>query len=132
MLPGTRVESWTVLGDDDVPVDAIERWLAYLSDVDRSPNTVKAYAYDVKDFWVFLTARGLDWREGRLEDVGEFVAWLALPPALRGGRVAGLAPSQPHVGAAAASRELSAGAAVFAPPRPAGGGGRGVVEAPPG
>src|SRR2546430_1291028 len=114
MLPGTRVESWTVLGDDDVPVDAIERWLAYLSDVDRSPNTVKAYAYDVKDFWVFLTARGLDWREVRLEDVGEFVAWLALPPALRGGRVAVLAPSQPHVGAATASRKLSAVAAFYA------------------
>jgi hypothetical protein len=45
LLPGTRVESWTVLGDDGVPVAPVERWLAYLSDVDRSPNTVKAYAH---------------------------------------------------------------------------------------
>jgi hypothetical protein len=50
LLPGTRAESWTVLGDDGVPVEPVERWLAYLSDVDRSPNTVKAYAHDVKDF----------------------------------------------------------------------------------
>ena len=108
------MESWTVLGDDDVPIDAIERWLAYLSDVDRSPNTVRAYAYDVKDFFVFLTAGGLDWREVRLEDVGEFVAWLALPPTLRGGPVAVLAPSQPHVGAATVSRKLSAVAVFYA------------------
>lgn len=61
----------------------MERWLAYLSDVDRSPNTVKGYAHDVKDFFVFLAVRGLDWREVRPEDIGEFVAWLALPPELR-------------------------------------------------
>ena len=29
--------------------------------------------------------RGLGWREARLEDVGEFVAWLQLPPAGRSG-----------------------------------------------
>ena len=74
-----------------VPVEPVERWSAFLSDVDRSPNTVKAYAHDVKDFFVFLAVRGLDWREVRLEDVGEFVAWLALPPELRGGQPGALA-----------------------------------------
>jgi len=44
-----RVESWTVLGDDDLPVEPIDRWLGYLSDIDRSPNTVKAYAHDLRD-----------------------------------------------------------------------------------
>jgi integrase/recombinase XerD len=39
--PGT--ESWTVLGDDDVPVGPVERYLAYLTDIERSPNTVRAY-----------------------------------------------------------------------------------------
>ena len=73
--------SWTVLGDDDVPVVPVARFLAYLTDIGRSPNTVKAYAHDLKDFWVFIGFGGLDWREVRLEDVGEFVAWLQLPPA---------------------------------------------------
>ena len=45
-------ESWTVLGDDDAPVAPIERYLAYLTDIERSPNTVKAYAYDLKDWFV--------------------------------------------------------------------------------
>jgi hypothetical protein len=52
--PVSPFESWTVLGDDDVPVAPIERYLAYLSDVERSPNTIKAYAYDLKDWFVFL------------------------------------------------------------------------------
>ena len=63
VMPGSRVESWTVLGDDGVPVVPVERWLAYLSDIGRSPNTVKAYAHDLKDYWVFLRAGA--WTGGR-------------------------------------------------------------------
>lgn len=106
--PGSRVESWTVLGDDDAPVAAIESYLSYLSDIERSPNTVKAYAHDLKDYFVFLAHHGVDWREVRLEDVGEFVAWLRLPPAGRSGQVAVLPSLEPHVGAATINRKLSA------------------------
>jgi integrase/recombinase XerD len=87
-MPASRTESWTVLGDDDAPVEPVERFLAYLTDIERSPNTIKAYAYDLKDYWVFLAHRGLEWREVRLEDIGEFVAWLRLPPSGRDGAVA--------------------------------------------
>jgi integrase/recombinase XerD len=31
LMPGSRVESWTVLGDDHVPVEPVERFLAYLA-----------------------------------------------------------------------------------------------------
>ncbi len=68
-MPARGMESWTVLGDGDVPIAPIERYLAYLTDIERSPNTVKAYAHDLKDYWTFLTFRGLDWREVRLEDL---------------------------------------------------------------
>jgi hypothetical protein len=106
--PGSRVESWTVLGDDDAPVAAIESYLSYLSDIERSPNTVKAYAHDLKDYFVFLAHHGREWREVRLEDVGEFVAWLRLPPVGRSGQVAVLPSLEPHVGAATINRKLSA------------------------
>jgi len=46
-VPGSRVESWTVLGDDGVPIGPVERYLAYLTAVERSPNTVRAYAHDL-------------------------------------------------------------------------------------
>jgi hypothetical protein len=44
-VPGPAAGSWTVLGDDDVPVEPVERYLAYLTAIERSPNTVKAYAH---------------------------------------------------------------------------------------
>lgn len=33
--PGSRVESWTVLGEDDRPVEPIERYLSYLTAIER-------------------------------------------------------------------------------------------------
>jgi site-specific recombinase XerD len=108
------VESWTVLGKDGRPVGPVEGFLAYLSGIERSPNTVKAYAHDLRDYWSFLDFRGPGWREVRLEDLGEFVAWLRLPPPARDGRVALLLTAQAHVGAATLNRKLSALAAFYA------------------
>jgi len=108
LMPVSSLESWTVLGDDGVPVEPVERYLAYLTDIERSPNTVKAYAHDLKDWLVFLGQRDLDWREVRLEDLGEFVAWLRLPPSGRDGRVVLLPSAGHHCGTATVNRKLSA------------------------
>ena len=112
LLPATRCESWTVLGDDG-PVQPIERYLAYLTDIERSPNTVKAYAHDLKDWFVFLAGQGLDWREVRLEDVAGFVAWLRRPPAARDGAVAVLPSVEHHCGESTVNRKLSALSAFY-------------------
>ena len=114
VMPGSGARSWTVLGDDDVPVGPVERFLGYLTAIERSPNTVKAYAHDLKDFWEFLGCGGLDWREARLEDIGEFVAWLRLPPAGRAGVVAVLPSAVPQVGASTVNRKLAAVSAFYA------------------
>ena len=111
--PASPAGSWTVLGDDGVPVEPVERFLGYLTDIERSPNTVKAYAHDLKDYWVFLAHRGLDWREVRLEDLGEYVAWLRLPPAGRDGVVAVLPSAGSHAGAVTINRKLAALAAFY-------------------
>ncbi len=113
VIPGSGTRSWTVLGDDDVPVAPVDRFLAYLTDIGRSPNTVRAYAFDLKNYWEFISFRGLDWREARLEDVGEFVAWLQLPPAGRSGEVAVLPSAAGHVGAATVNRKLAAVGAFY-------------------
>ena len=112
LLPATRRESWTVLGDDG-PVQPIERYLAYLTDIERSPNTVKAYAHDLKDWFVFLAGQGLDWREVRLEDVAGFVAWLRRPLAVRDGSVAVLPWVEHHCGESTVNRKLSALSAFY-------------------
>ena len=72
----------------------------YRASIGRSPNPVKAYAHDLKDWFVYHGGVGLDWREVTLEDVAGFVGWLRLPPAARDGRVAVL----PTVSTTAVSR----------------------------
>jgi len=49
----------------------------------------------------------------RLEDIGEFVAWLRLPPAGRDGRVAILPLVEHHVSASTVNRKLSALSAFY-------------------
>lgn len=114
VVAASRRESWTVVvGDTGVPIEPLDRYLAYLTDVERSPNTVKAYAHDLKDWFVFLGGRGLEWREVRLEDVGEFVAWLRLPPPARAGRVAVLPSVEQHCSEATVNRKLVGGQRVL-------------------
>ncbi|MEU4290923.1 tyrosine-type recombinase/integrase [Kribbella sp. NPDC026596] len=108
LSPATQLESWTVLGDDGGPVGPVERFLAYLTDIEPSPNTVKAYAHDLKDWFVFLARLGLDWREVRLEDIAEFMAWLRRPPAARAAVVAVLPSVEYHCSASTANRKLAA------------------------
>ena len=114
VIPGSGTRSWTVLGDDDVPVVPVDGFLAYLTGIGRSPNTVKAYSHDLKDYWEFLSFRSLDWREAGLEDVGEFVAWLQLPPAGRAGEVAVLPSVTAGVTAATVNRKLAAVSVFYA------------------
>jgi hypothetical protein len=44
-LPGSDRLVWLVVGDDHLPVEPIRRYVAYLDDVERSPNTLRAYAH---------------------------------------------------------------------------------------
>jgi len=72
-------ESWTVIGVDRRPVEPVDRYLAWLTNVEKSPNTVRAYACDLKLFVTFLVARGVEWDGVSLEVLGEFTAWLRSP-----------------------------------------------------
>lgn len=108
VMPGSGLESWTVLGLDHVPLEPVERFLSYLMSVERSPNTVKAYAHDLKDWFTFLGVHGLDWRSATVEDVATFVGWLRLPPAGRDGQVSVLPTVEHHCSGASVNRKLAA------------------------
>jgi integrase/recombinase XerD len=112
-MPASGLESWTVLGADDEPIQPIERYLAYLTDIEWSPNTVKAYAYDLKDWFTFLAQQGLNWCEVRLEDVGEFIAWLRRAPVVRDGDVAVLPSVEHYCTESTVNRKLSALSAFY-------------------
>jgi integrase/recombinase XerD len=108
LMPGWEAESWTVLGGDQAPVVPVERFLGYLTSIEKSPNTVKAYAHDLKDWFTYLTGHDLDWQVVTVEDVAGFVAWLRLPPAGRDGKVAVLPIVESHCSAASVNRKLAA------------------------
>jgi Phage integrase, N-terminal SAM-like domain len=99
-------ESATVLLGDGSVVEPVERFLAHLTAVERSPNTVKAYAHDLRDYFEFLECLGLQWDRVVL-DLGRFVAWLRLPGEARDGRVAMLPWVDSDLCAATVNRKLS-------------------------
>ncbi|MFI6084209.1 tyrosine-type recombinase/integrase [Streptomyces sp. NPDC051217] len=108
LAPDSMAESWTLLGDDMRTVAPVESFLSYLSAIERWPNTVKAYAHDLKDWWSYLDGRSLGWKAVDLEAVAGFVAWLRLPPLARSGKVAVLPTVAHHCTASSVNRKLAA------------------------
>jgi hypothetical protein len=102
------VQSQTVLGDDFAVIEPIDVFLAHLSAIERSPGTVRSYAFDLRDYFTFLDAHRIDWVTVRLEHLGRFVAWLRLPPDARSGAVTALPTAPPHCSATTINRKLSA------------------------
>jgi len=79
VMPVTGIESWTVVDDTWAPVASVERYLAYLAGIERSPNTVRAYAFGLRFWFEFLEAGDVAWDQVGVEDVSRFVAWLRSP-----------------------------------------------------
>ena len=79
LMPTVGAESWTVLDDEGEVIEPVERYLAYLAAIERSPNTVRAYAISLKLWFEFLAVAGLAWDEVGIEDVARFVAWMRAP-----------------------------------------------------
>ena len=106
-------QSWTLVDEDSAVVEPVEGFLAHLHAIERSPNTVKAYAHDLRDWFEFLDHSGVVWSRVRLEDVGRFVAWLRLPASARDGNVAALPTAEGVCSEATVNRKLSAISAFY-------------------
>ena len=78
-LPTRATESFTVIGPDLRPVELVDQYLAWLTDCERSPNTVEAYARDLRAFWTFLGEHGLSWEQVGVGELAEFAAWARRP-----------------------------------------------------
>src|SRR5487761_1416699 len=56
--------TWTVAGEDHLPVGPIEEYLEFLRVAQRSsPNTVRSYATSLARWWEYLTTAGVAWDE---------------------------------------------------------------------
>jgi integrase/recombinase XerD len=105
VMRDSEEESWTLLAEDHGPVEPVERFLSYFFSIEKFPNTVKAYAHDLKDWFTYLADHGLEWRRATLEDVAGFVAWLRLSPEARAGKVAMLPTVEHYCSASSVNRK---------------------------
>lgn len=81
--PETGLRSFTVVDGCGVPVWPVEEFLAHLVAGGKAPNTVEAYARDLRDLFEWLGQRGWDFRELSLEQLAEFFGWLRRPKETR-------------------------------------------------
>jgi integrase/recombinase XerD len=79
VMPVSGSESWTVVGVDGAPLAPVEDYLAFLASLDRSPNTVRAYATSLKLWFEFLDGAGSGWADAGVNEVVRFVASLRSP-----------------------------------------------------
>lgn len=108
LTPGDSVESWTVLDQQFAVVEPVEVFLEYLTGIGRSPGTVRSYAFDLRDYFLFLDSHGISWQAVRLEHLGRFVGWLRLSPDQRSATVTALAGVRSGCGASTINRKLAA------------------------
>ncbi len=102
------VRSYTVIDAGGLPIEPAEVFLRHLTVLGYSPNTVKAYAHDLADFFTWGASARIDWRSASIDQVGDWVVWLRLPELGRRGVVAVLPSVTPGVSERTIERKLGA------------------------
>jgi integrase/recombinase XerD len=71
-----RPHTYSVVGDDKLPIPQAREYLRFLSDGGASPNTVRAYAYGLAAWWTLLEHTGASWDDFPTSLFGQFLAYL--------------------------------------------------------
>lgn len=83
VIPDSEKVIWLVIDDNFLPIQPIQSFLTYLDNIERSPNTIRAYAYHLRLFWEFISLKKLDWLAIKLSEMAEFIHWLRNPEITR-------------------------------------------------
>lgn len=67
---------WLVLDDKYLSIQPIEAFIRYLQCTEKSPETLRSYAFHLKSFWEYLFFCGKNWVTLNIHDFAEFVHWL--------------------------------------------------------
>ncbi|AQL55986.1 integrase [Abyssicoccus albus] len=60
-------------------VEPVKRYIKYLDNTGKSPNTIKTYCYHLKLFYEFMSQRGIGLEDLKFEEMSNFVGWLRNP-----------------------------------------------------
>jgi integrase/recombinase XerD len=113
---GGIVRRVVLLDDAGDAVELINRFLSHLTDSGYSPNTVCAYAYDLRHLVRFLDQRSLGWNEFRPSAALEFLGYLRRVPSGRPAQRLGLTVATEQgrlLSAATVQRVLAAPSSFF-------------------
>lgn len=78
-IPNSDKVTWSVLGDDYLPVKPIQQFISYLESIERSPNTIRSYAFNLRLYWEYLNNNYKEWTEVGVFDLADFIVWLRNP-----------------------------------------------------
>lgn len=70
---------WLVLDDNYQLIEPVQVFLDYLRNLDRSPNTLRTYAYHLRLYWDYLYQTHLQWTAIGLTELADFILWLRTP-----------------------------------------------------
>jgi integrase/recombinase XerD len=70
---------YLLLDDQYEVVEPVMRFIKYLDNTGKSPNTVKTYCYHLKLFYVFMEQRRISLECINFEELANFVGWLRNP-----------------------------------------------------
>ncbi len=106
----------TLLDDAGGEVEPVARFLSHLTDSNYSPNTVCAYAYDLRHLARFLDQHALGWNDFRPSTALQFLAYLRRVPSQRPAQRLGLTVATQQgrlLSAATVQRVLAATSSFF-------------------
>lgn len=102
--------SFTVVREGGRAVEPVDRYLGHLASREASPNTVRAYAYDLAAYFSFLEVHNFEWTAPTSESIGWYVEHLRWPERIDG--AIALRPV-PRRSAASVNRTLAALASFY-------------------
>lgn len=76
---GVRCETYTLIDDDGRLLEVVHDYLALCTDREHSPNTLRARAFDLKEWLTFLRLLDIEPLSAVPEHVDQFVWWLRRP-----------------------------------------------------
>ncbi|EYQ98664.1 transposase A transposon Tn554 [Staphylococcus aureus DAR3163] len=60
-------------------VEPVKKYIKYLDNTGKAPNTIKTYCYHLKLFYEFMCQRGIGLGDLKFEEMSNFVGWLRNP-----------------------------------------------------
>jgi integrase/recombinase XerD len=66
---------YVVIDEEGSLIEPIVRYLKYLDSIGSARQTLRSYAYSLRQYWEYLVQEHLDWHQVTLDDLSRFVLW---------------------------------------------------------